>query len=526
MHGFDKVKKTLVASPVLALYDPNRETVLSADASCHGLGAVLLQRQSTDNLQPVAFISRSMTPAEMRYAQIEKEALAFTWACERLADYLVGMEFHIQTDHKPLVPLFSSKHLEELPLRVQRFKMRMMRFKFTIGHVPGKNLIIADALSRAPGSIPSMTDKALQQETTAYVNSVMESLPASEERLQEIKQHQKADEVCQQIIGFCQSGWPEKKSLPQQLKPYLPISAELTVENDLLLRGGRIVIPPPLRSTLLEKIHSGHQGITKSRKMARQSIWWPGISKQLEELVHNCHDCLKAQKQRPQPLNPTPLPTLPWQKVASDLFEWKGATYLLVVDYFSRYIEIARLHRTTTADVVTHLKSIFARHGIPESLISDNGPQYSSREFQDFAKDYEFLHITSSPYYPQGNGEAERAVGTIKNLLKKSDDPYKALLAYRSTPLQVGYSPAQLLMGRVLRTVVPTTRAQREPCIPDLSLVRSKDKENKARQKKDFDSQPTHNQLNQVTLLKLNRTCRMHYPKCAGVAVPPDHPNG
>ena len=136
--AFERVKKALIASPVLALFDPNLETVLSADASCFGLGAVLLQRQSTGELQPVAYISRAMTPTERRYAQIEKEALAFTWACERLSDYLVGMEFHIQTDHKPLVPLFSTKDLEKLPLRVQRFRMRMMRFKFTISHVLGR----------------------------------------------------------------------------------------------------------------------------------------------------------------------------------------------------------------------------------------------------------------------------------------------------------------------------------------------------------------------------------------------------
>ena len=191
---------------------------------------------------------------------------------------------------------------------------------------------------------------------------------------------------------------------------------------------------------------------------------------------------------RPQPLTPTPLPSLPWQKVASNLFEWKGATYLLAVDYYSRYIEIAKLGRTTTTDVVTHLKSIFARHGIPETFVSDSGPQYSSREFQDFTKEYEFRHNTSSPYFPQGNREAERALGTIKNLLKKTDNPCKALLAYRSTPLQVGYSPSQLLMGCVLRTTVPTTRAQRKPCIPVLSLVRSRDQKNKARQKKNFDS--------------------------------------
>jgi transposase InsO family protein len=159
-----------------------------------------------------------------------------------------------------------------------------------------------------------------------------------------------------------------------------------------------------------------------------------------------------------------------------------------VVDYYSRFIEIARLSRTTTAEVVTHLKSIFARHGIPEILVSDNGPQYSSRDFAEFAKEYEFRHVTTSPYHPQGNGEAERAVGTIKSLLKKGDDPYKALLAYRTTPLQLGYSPSQLLMGRILRTTVPTTIAQRKPYIPDLTSVRNRDERLKRRQKEDFDS--------------------------------------
>ena len=131
--------------------------------------------------------------------------------------------------------------------------------------------------------------------------------------------------------------------LPSEVKPYHTVSAELTVQHGLLLRGSRIVIPPPLRKKLLDKIHSGHQGITKSRELARQSIWWPGLSKQLEDLIHNCERCLKAQRQRPQPLNPTPLPSLPWQKVASDLFEWNQSIHLLVVDYYSRYIEIARL---------------------------------------------------------------------------------------------------------------------------------------------------------------------------------------
>lgn len=136
-----------------------------------------------------------------------------------------------------------------------------------------------------------------------------------------------------------------------------------------------------------------------------------------------------------QPLSQT---IYPWQKVATDLFEWRKNTYLLVVDYYSHYIEIVKLTTTTSAIVIRQLKSIFARHGIPKELVSDNGPQYSAEEFACFAKEYGFQHLTSSPKFPQANGEAERVVKTIKAILHKTDDPYLGLLAYRSTPLETG----------------------------------------------------------------------------------------
>lgn len=188
--AFSQIKEALTTSPVLALFDPNLDTVVSADASSNGLGAVLLQKQQSGELKPVAYISQSMTPTEQRYAQIEKEALAFTWACERLSDYLIGMKFHIHTDHKPLVPLFSSKCLEELPVRVQRFRLRMMRYQFTISHVPGKDLTIADTLSRTPSTVPTSADQLLQEEANAFVSVVVQSLPATEQRLLQIKQLQ------------------------------------------------------------------------------------------------------------------------------------------------------------------------------------------------------------------------------------------------------------------------------------------------------------------------------------------------
>ena len=282
--AFCRLKKILTNAPVLAHFDPNRETIVSADASSYGLGAVLLQKQENGEFQLVAFISHSMTPTEQRYAQIEKEALAFTWACERLTDYLMGLTFHVQTDHKPLVPLFTTKHLEELPLRVQRFRLRMMRFNFSMSHVPGKHLLIADALSRSPNAEAEATN-VLHEEIQVFVDAVLAAIPATEERIEQIRQAQQKNTECQKLLEAVQTGWPAKQTLPASLKLYHSVAGEITVANDLLLRGSRIIIPPQLQKEVLQRIHNGHLGITKCRERAKQSVWWPRISEELTELI-------------------------------------------------------------------------------------------------------------------------------------------------------------------------------------------------------------------------------------------------
>ena len=273
-RAFTEVKKALVTSPVLSLFDQSRDTVVSADASLYGLGAVLLQKQPDGELKPISYISQPLTLTEQRYAQIEKEVLAFTWACERFCDFLLGLEFHIHTDHKPLVPLFGSKNLEELPVRVQRFHLRMTRFKFTISHIPGKNLLLADALSKAPVSEAVNEDLFLQQETAAYVSTVVQSLPATEKQLERIRRHQEEDEECRQAAEYCRSGWPSRQSLMGVMKHYRAVASEISVQNGLLMRGSRVVIPSALRLEMLDRIHTGHQGISKCHERAKQPLWW------------------------------------------------------------------------------------------------------------------------------------------------------------------------------------------------------------------------------------------------------------
>ena len=193
--------------------------------------------------------------------------------------------------------------------------------------------------------------------------------------------------------------------------------------------------------------------------------------------------CCKHRRQHAEPLLPSIFPERPWQKIATDLFEWKKVTYLVVTDYYSRYVEMAKLSTTTANDVITHLKSIFACYGIPQTVMSDNGPQYAAAAFDQFAHQYGFTHVTSSPKYPQSNGAVERAVKTVKDLLDKNEDPYLALLAYRSTPLENGYSPVELLMGRKLRTTIPIVTKQLLPRLPKSLELKEKEKQPRERQR-------------------------------------------
>ena len=486
-EAFERIKRKITTVPVLALYHPNQATILSADASSYGLGAVLQQQQSDGKYKAIAYASRSMSETERRYAQIEKEALAVTWASERFQHYLIGRDFTIETDHKPLVPLLGSKGLDDLPPRIQRFRMRLFRFSFSIRHIPGKELVTADALSRQPILTPSKVDQIVEEEVEHFTSLFSETLPASEKRLEEIKVLQNEDTASSQTKTYVTTEWPKSHLLQGESRLYWNLRNELHIHDGLLLRGSRIVIPPTMRAEVLHTLHGSHQGVSKCRERAKQAVWWPGISTQIEALVANCVTCARERRNPAEPLVYTPFPAYPWQKVAMDLFEWRGRPYLLVIDYYSRYVEIALLSSTTSPAVINHLRSIFARHGFPEIVVSDNGPQFSSEAFRQFGKECQFSHVTSSPGFPQANGEAERAVQTIKSLLQKRDDPYMALLSYRSTPLHNGFSPAELLMSRKLRTNVPMIPDQLRPRVPDLSALRNTEERAKNKMKQDFD---------------------------------------
>lgn len=245
-------------------------------------------------------------------------------------------------------------------------------------------------------------------------------ISVSSSRYAEIQSHTNAElSTLNEVI---MSGWPDTRNeTPVEIRPYWDSRDQLSASDGIIYKGLRIVIPPTLRKDMLKLIHTSHLGIVKCKQRAREAMFWPGMNTDIEMTVRDCSKCEEHQnQQRAEPLKPTKTPDLPYNMVGCDLFYFESKKYVLVVDYYSKYIDVVELSQETTTVVVVALKGVFSCHGIPRTLRSDNGPQFSSQEFKDFCKSYEIQHDTSSPHFQSSNGEAERATQTMKKNVEKS----------------------------------------------------------------------------------------------------------
>ncbi|KAK3728945.1 hypothetical protein QZH41_016810 [Actinostola sp. cb2023] len=488
-QSFNDIKKLLTETSkgVLKYYDPKQPVGLQVDACKSGLGAVLMQGGS-----PIAYASRSLTETECKYAQIEKELLAVVFGCERFHQYIYAKEVTVETDHRPLVSIIT-KSLDKAPARLQRMLLRLQRYNIDLQYKPGKELYTADTLSRA--HLPTTGDE--DEDLVLYVHNMTANLPVSDKKLVELLRETANDKIMVKLIETIQEGWPKhRQNTSKQVREYWPIKDELHVSDGLIFKGESIVVPQALRKDVLAQIHEGHLGIERSKQRARELVFWPGMSKQIEDTVANCSICQELRNSNTkEPMIPHEIPQYPWQIAATDLFTWNGGNYIVVVDYYSRYWEVSSLHNTTSTSVIEKLKQFFARHGIPETLKSDNGPQYSSAEFAKFAAVWKFSHVTSSPKYPQSNGLAEKTVQTVKRTLEKAKrdgkDPYLAMLEQRNTPVGNYKSPAQLSMARRLRSILPCTTSHLLPETTSHQETMVRFQKKQAEQKANYDRSAT-----------------------------------
>ena len=471
-NSFQSIKDMIVNSPMLYIYDPSKELILENDASEYGLGSALMQEG-----RPVAFSSRALSNAEKNYAQIEKEMLAIVNGLTKFHHFTFGRFVRVLSDHKPLVSIVK-KPLFRAPKRLQAMLLRLQEYNFEVEYRPGNLIPISDALSRAP------TSKPIRQELIS-VNNLSFS-PAKEHRLQEIRDKTNADDSLQMLKKVIMKGWPCDKTLvPKCITPYFDYRDELTVQDGIILRGERLVIPTSMRSEMKNKIHSGHSGINSCLRRAREFLFWPNISAEVRQFVESCDICSSfCTEQAKEPLYLHETPSRPWEKVGTDIFKFKGRHYLITVDYFSQFFEVDFLAEINSETVITKLKHHFCRYGIPDVVISDNGPQYTSHEFHNFAKKYGFSHEPISPGNSQSNGAAEAAVKIAKNVMKKchraKEDPYLGLLNVRNTPNEgMETSPVQRLLGRRTKTAIPTIPERLKPVAINFEKER-RDKERKS----------------------------------------------
>ena len=455
--AFDAIKAEFQKKIILPYFDRNKETILQTDASKKGFGAVILQEE-----QPIYYASRALTSAEKNYQNLECEAQAAVWGMEKFHYFFYGRKFILQTDQKPLVSIFR-KHMIDVSPRIQRITIRAWQYDFEPQHIPGRNNVISDALSRVT---PLEFQDSNAEKDILAVNFLQYSSIEEKER-DEVLQETSKDKELQSLKHYISTGWPaERSQIPVSLHPYWNFRDELTIESGILMKNSKVLIPETLKQKYLMQIHQGHQGIEACRSRAREFVFWNNLNNDLKELVEKCDICQSQQNSTTIVQKyVSEVPPHPWHTLGSDLFYFQRIDFLVIVDYFSKYLIVRKIPNSTSSAVIKELGMIFSEFGKPQIFRSDNGPCYSSQEFRFFMQNWLIEHRTSSLHYPQSNGLAESMVKASKNLIEKAvrqDLPWnRLLLDYRCTPISSEIpSPAEILFGRKLRSSISILPSQ------------------------------------------------------------------
>ena len=367
-EAFQSVKRALVAPPVLALFDQCAETALHTDACrTRGLGFVLMQRQE-GAWKMIQCGSRFWTDTESRYSVIELECLAVMWACRKCHLYLAGLPyFDLVVDHRPLVPILNSKRLSEIENpRLQRLREKLTPYSFSACWQKGAKHCIPDALSRAPVSDPAPEDEVAEMSEavhTAVVAALQltgedgaQIAPLRDRTLDAVRVAAARDPEYSMLRDTVIDGFPEhRQEVTPAVRPYWGIRDRLAVDDGLVVYGVRLIIPVSLRRQILTSLHDCHQGIEKTKRRARQRVFWPGIDRDIGNTVASCPTCRQLlPSQCNEPLwRDDEAPSRVFEMVSADYFHVAGRTYLVYVDRLSGWPYISVCPRTASADHLT-----------------------------------------------------------------------------------------------------------------------------------------------------------------------------
>ncbi|XP_062711901.1 uncharacterized protein K02A2.6-like [Aedes albopictus] len=356
-RSFDRFNEILQSPLMLTHYNPRMDIVVSADASNVGIGARIAHRFPDGSEKAVYHASRSLTLAESRYSQIEKEALGLVYAVTKFHRMVYGRRFALQTDHKPL---------------------------------PDEDFVIASI-----------------EIEKVIVGQSIEYLPVSYKMIAEVTSE---DDTLRMVRDYIRKGWPSKATSEDPgVQQFFARRESLYEAQKVLMYGDRVVIPKKLQQKVLHQLHKGHPGIDRMRSLARTFVYWPNIDDHITALVRNCQECAAVAKTDTKTkLESWPVPEKPWQRVHVDFAGPVNDTYYLVlVDSLSKWPEVVPTKRITSEATIAILRKIFSRFGMPEVLVSDNGAQLTSDVFERFCESNGITHLRTAPFHPQSNGLAE-----------------------------------------------------------------------------------------------------------------------
>ena len=457
--AFNKVKALLCDPHSLGMFDPKAPTSLETDASRHGLGFILSQDHNGTK-KWIQAGSRFLADCETRYAMCELEALAIFWAIKKCHIFLAGLPyFDVITDHRPLIPMFNSQPLNAIEnVRVQNYRSKLTRYHFLLQWKKGADHSAPDALSRSP-----IDPHEYDPETDPVRVNALTSRRDGDMVTRHLVQKAAEDQNYQILLQAIKDGTVTTKNHPYT-KKFKAFAHTLSHDGGLIYKNQQIVIPHNCIPYVLEELHKSHQGIEKSKRRARETVYWIGFSRDIEESVKGCDRCAEFRPSHaPEPLIQDYQPVRPWEVATADFFQAGKHKYLAYADRYSGYPIVCqfKVKEPTARQTITTFRKLFSLFGAPETLRSDQGPQFKSKETQDFLKLWKVDWTPSSPENPQSNGHAEAHVKQLKYLLLKnegnfdSDEVQQGLLELRNSPKADGLSPAVRLFGKPIRSGMP-----------------------------------------------------------------------
>lgn len=454
--AFDGLKDLLTSNSLLTHLKKEVPLVLSCDASSVGVGAVLSHRDKEGRELPIAYASRTLNKTERNYAQIDREALSIAFGVRHFHQYLCGRRFVIITDHKPLLGIF--QHQKQIPFvlspRMLRWTLMLSAYTYTLEYRRTQDHGNADGLSRLPMPV---TRKEAEVPGDVLLLEAVQFPPVN---AVDVARETSKDPHLSTVMQWIRHGWPQEY-LSEEYHVYKVRSQELSIQQDCIVWGNRVILPKSLRMEVLQLLHGNHPGITAMKAIARSYVWWPKIDEDIDSFVKHCRKCQHNRQSEPQvPTHFWIKPDRPWSRIHIDFAgPVNGACFLVVVDAYSNWAEVEIVPSLSSSMVIEKLRKLFASYGPPDLVVSDNGTAFVSQEMQEFLKINGIKSMQTAPYHPASNGRAERMVQELKMALKKQEEGTVAckvsrfLFKQHSTPhAGTGKTPAELMLGRKLQS--------------------------------------------------------------------------